>query len=277
MFKSLNYRPAAASRLPSPRNVLSINSIRWGGDKSPKLTFVLVLKRDPSLIFQEIKELKVDSWRSIENLNIVNNVEGNPLFALVFENKVTKESLQKFNPRSQRIWVDDNNITDLKTTDYPYLAKFWVKEKNNNYSGLFQKRSKINDITLLSLPSTFDSLSFLRHCNIGLHENSPALAFGNSFKNVFIFASKDTGDVPYMYDLAYHLNKTLWDNYFLFTEAERCKRRYFKLKGFNEFLFNDCKKCASGLLIREAFNVNSTSTSAWAAGINGTNWNCPIY
>lgn len=249
------------SRPPSTRNIPTINSIQWGGDRNPQLTFVLTLKNDPSLIFQEIKELKIDSWRSVENPNVVNNPEDNPLFVVVFENKVSKESLQKFNPRSQCIWVDDNNITDIKKLDNPYTAKFWVKDKHNNYEELFKKRYKINDVKLFSLPSNFHTLSILRHCNMGLHENGPALALGNSFRNVYIAADTDKNSVPYLYDLAYHLNKALWDKYFFFMEKER---RFFELKGFNEFLFNDCKKCANGLLIREVMNVNSTSKEAWA-------------
>lgn len=252
---------------PNIRNTSKINLIRWGDKISPKFTFVLALKKDPNVIFQKIKELKIANWDQIHNPNIVNNEEPCPLFAVVFESKVTKESLKKYNVRSPSIWIDDDNIDELKkmndNRDYPYLAKFWIKDRDCSYEELFQNRYKMN-VPLFRLPKEFNSLSILRHCNMGLHENVSTFAFGSSLKNVYISANNAKSEVPYLYDLSYYLNKTIWDKYFFSEEKNSLSKRYFKLNN-KESLSSDFNKSAAEVLIREPLNVNSLSKEAWIA------------
>lgn len=252
------------------RNTSTINLIKWGGDRNPKFTFVLALRRDPNWIFQKLKELKVENWDQIENPDIVNNDEAYPLFAVVFEHKITKDSFKKYNARSQCVWVDDDNIEEKKKkgdSDYPYITKFWIKGRDCYYEGLFQKRCRMNDLPLFRLPRELDSLSMLRNCNMGLHENVSALALGSSFKNIYIAPNMNKSEVPYLYDLAYHLNNTFWNRYF-FAEGKKAQSRFFKLSDKGPLL-GDFNKSAAGLLIREVFNVNSTSKEAWIAVLSG--------
>lgn len=215
------------------RNVQAISSIQWGGRRVPEYSFSLTLKRDPQFIFQEIKELKVDGCRLIQNPDIINNVSEEPLISFIFENIITKKNLEKFNPRSPIIWINDNNI--IKTNNnYPYKCEFFL--------GNFIKNNNFDNTTIFHFPKIFKSLSIFHHCNIGLHENNPSAVCGNSFKNVYI----ETNIISYLYDLTYYVNKALWDSYFLMEDKER----FFKLK-------------SGQVLLREPFNINSTSRPHW--------------
>lgn len=227
------------SQKQNPRNVQTIFALKWGGNSDPEFSFSLALKKDPSFIFQEVKELKVEGCRLIQNPNIINNVKEGPLISFFFENIITRQSLEKYNPRSPIIWIHDNNIVK-SNDDYNYRCEFFLEG--------IRKKNERNNSVLFYFPKEFNSLSAFHHCNVGLHENNPAAVCGNSLKNVYIENNK----VPYLYDLPYYLNKTLWDSYFLMEESER----FFKLS-------------SGHVLLKETLNVNSTTKERWAEALFG--------
>ncbi len=263
---SASFQPNSSQPKTSQRNVQKVDSVSWGEGGNLEYTFSLCLRKEPQLIFQEIKELKFNGNSQINNPNIINNSQEYPLFAIIFENIITEDLLVNSNPRSQIIWIDDNNINAfLKKSDFNHKAFLCDIKDYDSFRKLFIGKKQLSNKSIFSFPKDWNSLCALSHCNLGLHENGPGFAFGNSFKNNYIEDSQDRNDVPYLYDLSYHLNKALWDSYYI--SGNREKNGFFQLSRNNtrdnKVLFEE------QVLVREAFNVNSTSKESWAQMLSG--------
>lgn len=238
-FKKGSDSTSKTTSSSNPRNVQAISSVKWGADLGLEFSFSLAYKNNPQFIFQEIKEVKFADNRLIQHPNIINNLDLGSLFFIYFENRINDNSLERYNPRSSIIWIHDNNLVKTKD-DYNYKSEFCI--------GSSFKKQESPKIKLFEFPKEFKSLSVFHHCNLGLHENNPAAVFGSSLKNVYIESNK----VPYLYDLAYYLNKALWDSYYLMGDTQR----YFK--------------SASGqILLREPLNINSKSKEIWIPALSG--------
>jgi hypothetical protein len=169
--------------------------------------------------------------------------------------------------------LDANNPTP-QTTDHAILDDY---SAFRNILDLPQK-----DYKLLNL-------GFLQHMNVGCFSYHPTYAFGNSYQNPHIPREKffqDTGEiagstwpshykVEMLYDYSYCLNRALWDSYFIASNNEGegfyllnpRQKAFNKANRDNILSFNNA---AENMAIHGAFNVNSTSTNAWAAFLGST-------
>lgn len=260
------------------RNDSIIHYAKWGKRRNPVFSLILLSKEDPNFYFQEIKELKIEQRAIVENPDLKSPSNKTPLFALVFKNRVTEESLKTYNPRIIRIWPTDANRAldgeENKDPASPYQMYFFVDGKGSSYSETLQQREFTKEFLPFKIAKVrdFHSLGVLRHINFAPTEFSPAFAFGNSFKNYYISdescAENHIGKNPnYLYDLSYKLNEVLWDEYFLSgyggsMEAD-FEKKFLKLSSSSKAPLLDIENCAETMLLKEVFNINSTSREAW--------------
>jgi len=156
------------------------------------------------------------------------------------------------------------------------------------------------------------SLAQLQHANVSYLNVNPPYVIGNSLANVYVprddpeaqsealvadaFAANPDSGFPdnttfnRIYDLSYHLNKALWDDYFFSTiprslTTTQAGDADFRLPNSrHQFYWRngaptlpeyqglaDQAAAASHLLVNGAFNVNSTSEQAWRALLHAHN------
>lgn len=135
-------------------------------------------------------------------------------------------------------------------------------------------------VTLFDIPrKPPESLGQYQHASLSYFATQPANAFGNSMAHPHInreFAHDAVGSYSQI-DLSWFLNDAIWDDYFLSTidkgpsgtgSSLPQRERFLALDPTREFRVDraeDYKEVASNLLLRGAFNVNSTSVEAWTA------------
>lgn len=176
------------------------------------------------------------------------------------------------------------------------------------------------DLTLFELPTPelgLLSLGQLQHANLGVLPGHPAYAIGNSLADFRIPRDQSQTDdgqttsassgvthlVRRYYDLSWHLNRTLWDRYFLstvpsgqaptataafpaWTQADidagrplpNSRLHYHGRPDIADLrhaadgsnLSRAYHRAATGLLVAGGFNINSTSEQAWRAVLAGS-------
>ncbi|MDR3143313.1 MAG: hypothetical protein LBT57_00430 [Puniceicoccales bacterium] len=163
-------------------------------------------------------------------------------------------------------WLPTDNLSNLN-----------VLPPGNSFSGiLFDIPRK--DFGVLNL-------AFLQHANVTPFGYHPAYAIGNSLQAPRIareaaFRKNSAGPlwvshckVEMLYDYSYLLNRALWDSYFLSAvrDGKSLNPRLWPWKVKEDLgnILNPWNDRASRLYIRGAFNVHSTSVSAWFAVLCG--------
>lgn len=123
-----------------------------------------------------------------------------------------------------------------------------------------------------------ESLGQYQHANLSIFASQPAYAFGNSMAHPHVdrsFAHDNPTGISQI-DLSWFLNDTVWDDYFLSTidpndasNPSLPQRERFQVldpnRSFQVSNAEDYKQVASNVMLRGAFNVNSTSVEAWTA------------
>ncbi len=168
--------------------------------------------------------------------------------------------------------------------------------------------TEVDQLTLFDLPSDskfFQSLAALQHANLSppeppkdffmrqlkeRHNNLganntvayyPTYAVGNSKAPVLLESDKrsaeQSGSGFIYYDWSYLINHKLWDTYFFSASYDRSgeknshnSRMQVIDKSDEDDLMETFDTVAGNLLVKGAFNVNSTSVSAWQALLAGT-------
>lgn len=152
------------------------------------------------------------------------------------------------------------------------------------------------------------SLGQLQHAPLSLYGFSPAYSFGNSKSDMRFKGSRDrtylanyvsppgasspTKYLDNLYDMPWHLNRALWDRYFVssvpddLTQSDldegkplpNARMVYSSANGESpsvESLRSDSSaaltEAAANLMVAGGFNINSTSVDAWRAVLTGTN------
>ncbi len=166
--------------------------------------------------------------------------------------------------------------------------------------------TSVDSLTLFDLPSNpkfFQSLAALQHANLSppeppgyyLRESDrryndkanntvayyPTYAVGNSKAPVLLEpnrrSAEQTRNKFIYYDWSYLINHKLWDTYFFSASYDRSgeknshnSRMQVIDKSDEDDLMETFDTVAGNLLVKGAFNVNSTSVSAWQALLAGT-------
>lgn len=152
---------------------------------------------------------------------------------------------------------------------------------------------------VLTAPDILLSLGQLQHASLATYGFQSAYSFGNAWADVRVprnqqhvvnfyspnFAATNTDT---LYDLSWHLNRALWDKYFVsgipstWTAADvtagralpdarmTCYYRNGQPPSIDDLRFTGAAseaydKAAANLLVEGAFNINSTSEQAWRA------------
>lgn len=132
-----------------------------------------------------------------------------------------------------------------------------------------------------------ESLGQYQHAHLAnLYPHMPTYPLGNSIADPHVsrpYAIDYSGGRTFM-DISWFLNDSLWDDYFLSTidpydidglnpdRLSPLRDRFVELDEtveYNPEDPNDYQDVAANLLLRGAFNVNSTSVEAWAALLSG--------
>lgn len=262
------------STLPNASGLKSnpFHKVTWT-DGRPMFSLIL-LSKDETHLYQEIHRLKLDGKRFSKDIESTTIESTAPLFAIIFKNSIgnygIKDYLKSYNPRAPVACPTKNlNLAN------PYQLNTFVSGSPNNTTSW---ELNANDFpashyhSIFSIPENFQSLAWIRHTNLGSLERHSAFAFGNSFRHLEIprnsIRPKDEDIIKtHFYDYSYMLNDTLWDNYFLSGKRDYPKeifeKNFLRLSSANEDILSNMNQCAEGLLLKGAFNVNSTSIPAW--------------
>lgn len=142
----------------------------------------------------------------------------------------------------------------------------------------------------------FLSLGQLQHSIIGPYGFNQSYPFGNSWADVRIdrertfIANRVTppyggGSSETLYDLSWHINRAVWDNYFVSTVPDNwtaanitagrklpnSRMSYYEQPELDSIKGDDAyDDAAANLWVDGAFNVNSTSEQAWRALLSAT-------
>ncbi|MBC2596171.1 hypothetical protein H5P28_18030 [Ruficoccus amylovorans] len=148
-----------------------------------------------------------------------------------------------------------------------------------------------SNVILFDLPRAFpQSLAEFRNANLSYRANLPALALGNSWANPHLsvaYAAGISGGETQM-DLSWLLNTALFDRYFLSSLPDdttedtvmSLPNSRLNINGGSAALtdIDSYDNAAQYLTIDGAFNVNTTSTKAWAALLGSlTDSNVQVY
>ena len=151
------------------------------------------------------------------------------------------------------------------------------------------------------------SLGQLQHAPFSAYGFTPTYCFGNSKMEMRLKGHRDqtylsafvappgaapTSYTDTLYDLPWHLNRALWDRYFVssvpdtWTQADidasnplpNARMTYVRRNGKAPVLSdlqsgsaNAMLQAAANLMVAGGFNINSTSVDAWRAVLTGTN------
>lgn len=141
-----------------------------------------------------------------------------------------------------------------------------------------------NFVTLFDVPRRPpESLGQYQHAHFSIYAHQPAYPFGNSLADPHVrrTAAIDLQGGKTQMDLSWLLNDAIWDRYFLSTidpdnpvngRLAPQRERFMELDPTFTYSVSDPNgylKPAENLLLRGAFNVNSTSVEAWAAYLSG--------
>lgn len=270
-------RRSSSNATSQDNRLNSLHSVSWGDGKP--IFSLLFLSKDEKHLYQEVHRLKLEKNPFSKEVEAIETISTRPLFAIIFKNAVCssgrgrKDYLENYNLRAPVVCPTRN----MKLANNPYQLNTFVEGgSSNKMSWKFDvkdfPRSSYNAI--FSMPEKFESLGFLRHINFGALERHAAFPFGNSFSHCgiprnSISPKDDELNKTYFYDYSYKLNENLWDDYFLSGKIDYPKevfeKNYLRLKNASDEMLLDVNKCAGGILLKEAFNVNSTSVTAWKA------------
>jgi hypothetical protein len=163
---------------------------------------------------------------------------------------------------------------------------------------------------LFDVPASSDrllSIGQFQNAHLGFYGFQGSYLFGNSWADVripraqhyikdashYVYPDFGTAAAETLYDLSWHLNRALWDKYFVsgvpstWTAADVTAERalpdarmtYVRRNGATPALSdiqyssgtnNAYDRAAANLLVKGAFNINSTSEQAWRALLAGT-------
>lgn len=204
---------------------------------------------------------------------------------------------------------------DDVTSNYSPHMYMWTPNSYHASIGPSQDADggSINGIMVDVFPSDLPLLSpgQLQHAPLSVYGFTPTYCFGNSkldprFKNnrdkTFLSGcvappgAAPTSYTDTLYDLPWHLNRALWDRYFVtsvpedLTQADinagrplpNARMTYIQRNGQPPALVdlkssnpNSLTQAAAGLMVAGGFNINSTSVDAWRAVLTGTNQAAP--
>jgi hypothetical protein len=150
------------------------------------------------------------------------------------------------------------NQGNLLDTDSSGNQAFWASDVNGGDGQIYAP--------LYDLPRTpLISLGSLQHANLASVAWQPAHPFGNSWASPYYEHNEE--------DLSHALNRTLWDNYFfsgldngLADWPATGEWRNTRLRPLASSTIGDAltwDRAAANLSVLGAFNINSTSVSAW--------------
>lgn len=148
----------------------------------------------------------------------------------------------------------------------------------------------------LDTTEQFVSLGQLQHSLYGEYGFYPSYSFGNSWADVRIprdqhyrpnlfSGSYEPSQSQTLYDLSWHLNRAVWDRYFVSTvptdwstsdiEVKKPlpnnRMSYYKTPETDSIRGDDAyDEAAANLWVNGAFNINSTSEQAWRALLSAT-------
>ena len=144
------------------------------------------------------------------------------------------------------------------------------------------------------------SLGQLQHAPLSILDSYPTYAFGNSAAPIRMDSTQQyvgnvvrdpvskTYQAPF-YDLSWHLNRALWDRYFVLgvdaatTQADLANGKPLPVANFDYTASGavapivelrgaaSYDKAAADVTVTGGFNINSTSVEAWKALLTGTN------
>ncbi len=148
----------------------------------------------------------------------------------------------------------------------------------------------------LDSPDQFLSLGQLQHSVFGKYGFYPSYQFGNSWADVRIERDQhylgNTVSAPYqtnnsqtLYDMSWHLNRAIWDRYFVSTVPStwtasditgsrplpNSRISYYENPEIDSIQGDDAyDEAAANLWTDGAFNINSTSEQAWRTLLSAT-------
>ena len=136
-----------------------------------------------------------------------------------------------------------------------------------------------------------ESIGQYQHAHLAIYPHQPTYPVGNSLADPHVSreAVIDRPNGQTQMDLSWLLNDNLWDRYFLSTidpnrpvdgRPAPLRERFVELDPSADYAISDpetYRDVASNLLLRGAFNVNSTSEEAWAAFLGRLGGEGPRY
>ncbi len=266
---------STATNPSAPNNQFkSFHKVSWT-DGRPIFSLIL-LSKDGKHLYQEIHRLNINGQPFSKEIESTTSEPQEPLFAIIFKNSIngnqtTKDYLNNYNPRAPIASPTKN----LKSANNPYQINTFVSNSSNtSLSWKLNAKDLLPSLphNIFSMPKNFESLGFLRHANLTPLERHTAFAFGNSSRHSeipknSIRPQNDHINKTFFYDYSYMLNEHLWDSYFLSGKNDFPKtvfeKNFIQLSHASEKSLLDINTCASCLLLKEAFNINSTSIPAW--------------
>lgn len=194
--------------------------------------------------------------------------------------------LANFNPRAVYIGTQMGAAANHQPPNWsinfiqgdPFATIAWDPEPRGSETllrGFWGPTDQYGGVTFASL---FDvprrppeSLGHYQHAHLSIYPHQPAYALGNSLADPHVDPryAVDVRDGKTQMDLSWLLNDAIWDGYFLSTlEPEGsipAHPRFIAIDPDLEFTPADHAEVAENILLRGAFNINSTSVEAWAA------------
>ena len=191
--------------------------------------------------------------------------------------------------------------TDITLMATPY--GFLTSIGDSQFSNAGYKPAVLFDV--LSSTDRFLSLGQLQHAQLAPYGFYSSYPFGNSYADVRIdrdrhyvssYVKASPSATSYddtLYDLSWHLNRAVWDKYFVsgvpsaWTQSDidggrilpNGRMAYYARDGampslanvkFNGGTDNAYAKAAANLMVKGSFNINSTSEEAWRAVLAST-------
>lgn len=202
--------------------------------------------------------------------------------------------LANFNPRALYNSLQMGDYTGLQPPNFqlrflpgdPFGNTAWNFETVDGrtllrgYWGSSDGASGQNFVSLFDVPRRPpESLGQYQHAHLSIYPHQPAYPFGNSIADPHVArdAVIDVQNSKTQMDLSWLLNDSIWDSYFLSTiDPDRTvngrlaplRERFTELDENVTYDLSSSeayRMVAENLLLRGAFNVNSTSIEAWAA------------
>jgi hypothetical protein len=239
-------------------------------------------------------------------------VTGNPRAPVLRNTKVENAGFPRGNVvfGTMELFTKQGANTGSTGRDPFFPYKNWTVGYNTKIGGS-QDNGELRAVLfdVLQDPGLLLSVGQLQHAAFGTYGFYPTYAFGNSWADVripseqqyltdtfspkFSSSAAAAANTETLYDLSWHLNRALWDRYFVsgvpssWTSADVANGRilpnarmaYYAPNGVaprgDDLRYSAAggaayDKAAANLLVEGAFNVNSTSEQAWRSLLGST-------